>query len=306
MTPAGHSAHHKKVIIPILLTCAGYACYNLSDAGTKQLVSPTGSNLYFAQVMLTSATMIVFFMGLYGWFREGKKKAFRTKKPGLLLIRALMSQFNTLCNLFAFPHIHLTTFYTLVFTSPFWVALISAYFFKDKLDKRRMGVIMFGFCVILFLFRPGGNLFNGWALLILLSSFVYSWQLLVVRHIGSGESRSFMYLCGAVLNILVALPFLGAHYVPLTLNEWLIFIGVGFINSVGLLCVSYAFQEAPSASVVAPYHYTQIIWGALLGFYLFKEVPNPETMGGAVLLILAGLYLIRHETRKAALKPPEA
>jgi S-adenosylmethionine uptake transporter len=305
MTPTKHHAHHNKaVLIPILMTCLGYACYNLCDVGSKQLLSPP-MNLYFAQVMLTSAASVIFFMAIYGWFKEGKK-AFRTGKPGLMFVRAALGQVSTICNLIALPYIHLTTFYTLVFTSPFWVALISAYFFKDKLDGRRMGVILFGFCVVLFIFHPGGKLFNGWALLILLGSFAYSWQLLVVRKIGSGESRPFMYMCGSVMSILIALPFLGNHYVPLTLYEWSIFAGIGLINSIGLLCISYAFQEAPSASAVAPYHYTQIIWGALLGYYCFSEIPNVETMVGAALIILAGLYLIHHETRKAALKPLEA
>jgi S-adenosylmethionine uptake transporter len=237
--------------------------------------------------------------------REGRK-TFRTNKPGLMFIRAALSQVSTFTNLLAFPHIKLTTFYTLVFTSPFWVALIAAYFFKDKMDKHRLLVILFGFCVILFIFHPGGSLFNGWALMILLGAFAYSWQLLVVRKIGSGESRAFMYMCGALMSVVIGLPLLGDHYVPLTLDEWALLMGMGFIGTVGLLCISYAFQEAPSAAAVAPYHYTQIIWGALLGYYLFSEIPNAETMGGAVLLILAGLYLMRHETRKAALKPVEA
>jgi drug/metabolite transporter (DMT)-like permease len=160
--------------------------------------------------------------------------------------------------------------------------------------------------VILFVFRPGGDLFNGWALLPLLSAFAYSWQLLVIRKIGSGESRSFMYLCGFVMNMLIALPLLGDHYVPLVVGQWGLIICLGAINAMGLMCIGYAFQEAPSASTVAPYHYTQIVWGALLGYFIFSEVPHVEVIIGGALLILAGLYLLRHETRQSALKPPEA
>ena len=53
-----------------------------------------------------------------------------------------------------------------------------------------------------------------------------------------------------------------------------------------------------SASVVAPYHYTQIVWGALLGYYLFGEVPDDRTILGAALIIAAGLYLLLSETRR--------
>jgi drug/metabolite transporter (DMT)-like permease len=301
MTSTKNTQQHKPVLLPILLTCIGYACYNLCDVGTKTLVL----KLHFSQVMLTTSAFVIFFMSIYGWFKDGKK-TFRTNKPGLMFIRAALAQVSTIANLLALPYITLTTFYTLVFTSPFWVALISAYFFKDKLDKRRMGVILFGFCVVLFIFRPGGGLFNVWTILMLFSAFAYSWQLLVVRKIGSGESRPLMYICGSVMSMVIGLFFLGDHYVPLTLHEWSIFASIGFINAIGMLCISYAFQEAPSASAVAPYHYTQIIWGALLGYYFFSEIPDVETMAGAALIILAGIYLIHHETRKAALKPAEA
>lgn len=284
-----------------MLTCLGYGCYNLNDAGLKFLLQ----KLHWSQTAMTTSVITIIFMVIYGLLRE-RDKLFRTKKPGLMFIRGVLSQFNGFSNLFAFPHLHLTTFYTLVFTSPFFLALIAWIFFKEKMDKRRLGVILFGFFVILCIFRPGGAMFNGWAMLILASSFVYSWQLMVVRKIGSGESRALMYICGALMSLIIGLAFLGDHYVPLTLREWGLLVGMGIVGVTGLLCIGYAFQEAPSASVVAPYHYTQIIWGALLGYYVFGEVPNVETMIGSALIIAAGLYLIRHETRKAALKPEEA
>jgi S-adenosylmethionine uptake transporter len=59
-----------------------------------------------------------------------------------------------------------------------------------------------------------------------------------------------------------------------------------------------AFQWATSSSVVAPFHYTQIIWGTALGYLIFGDVPTKEVMTGAVLLIVSGLYIIWGE-RKA-------
>ena len=255
--------------------------------------------------MFILSCMVIFFMSAYGGINEGKK-AFRTKKLKAMLARAFLSQITSICNILAFPHVQLTTFYTLVFTAPLWVGLLSSCFLNDRLDSRRLGVILFGFLVILFIFRPGGELLNVWSLLVLLSALAYACQMVLVRHIGSGESRPFMFMCGAVMSIAIALPFIGSHYLPPTPYEWGLFLMMGVTGSIGLLCISYAFQEAPSASVVAPYHYTQIIWGAVLGYGLFGEKPGVEVMVGAALIILAGLYLIRHETKQAALRPVEA
>jgi S-adenosylmethionine uptake transporter len=301
MTTAKHHAARKNVILSILMVCAGYGLFNLGDAGLKMLAG----KFHFSQIMLTLSVMVLSFMVAYGWHKEGKK-AFSTKKPKLMFFRAFLSQITGICNIFAFPHVHLTTFYTLVFTAPLWVALLSSYFLKDRIDSRRLGVILFGFAVILFIFRPGGELMNIWSFLVLLSALAYACQMVLVRHIGSGESRPFMYMYGSLMSMAISLPFIFTHYLPPTPYEWGLFLMMAVTGSIGLLCISYAFQEAPSASVVAPYHYTQIIWGALLGYYIFNEKPGVEVMIGAVLIILAGLYLIHRETRQAALKPVEA
>lgn len=294
---AEHEAYRKNILIAVLLTCTGYAFFNLGDAVLKLMAG----KFHFSQIFFINGVIIIAFMLLYGWSKDGIR-SFRTKKPGLLLARAAMAQVTSICNIMALPHIHLTTFYTLVFTSPFCVALLSSYFLGDKLGKLRMAVILFGFSVVLFIFRPGSGMFSIWALLVLTSAFVYSCQMVLVRHIGSSESRPFMMICGSVMSLLIALPFLSGHYVPPTPYEWGLFLILGISGGIGLLCISYAYQSAPSASVIAPYHYTQIIWGALMGYFFFHEIPGMPTIVGAAMIILAGLYLVHSETRRPILK----
>jgi drug/metabolite transporter (DMT)-like permease len=297
---ADHLAHRKSVIASVLLICAGYACYNLGDTATKMMAG----KFHFSEFFFINSMSIFSFMAVYGWVTE-RKKAFRTKKPWPMFFRAAVAQVISICNIYSLPHLHLTTFYTVIFTSPFWVALLSAYFLKDKLNRRRMMIILFGFAVILFMFRPGGGLFNGWAVLMLLSAFLYSCQMVLVRHIGASESRPFMIMCGSAMSFFISLPFLPHYFIMPEPFEWGLFLMMGLTGSIGLLCVSYAFQMAPSASIVAPYHYTQIIWGAILGYLCFSEVPKSEVMIGAVLIIMSGIYLIHSETRRYAgtLKP---
>ena len=301
MTSTKSQDYRKNVIIAVLLTCVGYAFYNIGDAGLKIV----RSRLHFAQVMLISNILIFLFMMTYGWFKEGKK-AFRTKKPRLMFFRAAIHLVSMMCMIISFPHVQLTTFYTLIFTSPFWVAILSSYFLKDKLGTRSILVILFGFAVVLFIFHPGGDTFNIWSLLILLGAFTYAGQMVVIRHIGSGESRPFMFMSGAVMSIVIGYLLLGDHYIPPTPYEWGLFGMIATVGCIASLCISYAYQTAPSASIIAPYHYTQMIWGVILGYWIFNEVPSIEIIIGATLIILAGIYLIHNETRDVVLKPGEA
>ena len=56
--------------------------------------------------------------------------------------------------------------------------------------------------------------------------------------------------------------------------------------------VSYAFLKG-RASVIAPFGYVQLPTAALYGWLVFEETPENKTYYGALLIIFAGLILIR-------------
>ena len=56
-----------------------------------------------------------------------------------------------------------------------------------------------------------------------------------------------------------------------------------------------ATREAP-AVVVAPFQYTQMMWGVLFGALLFGDRPEPVLFAGMALVVASGLYTIWRET----------
>lgn len=282
----------KNTIIAILLTCVAYAYFNIGDAAVKML----GAKFHFSQIVVLNCIVIISCMCLWSGLREGRN-AFRIRSTKLLLIRAVLSVIVAVLNVYALSNVPLTTFYTLIFTSPFWVALLSALFLGEKLERKRIGVIFAGFAVILFVFRPGSGSFNIYAGLVLASAFIYAASMVLLRKMGPHESRTMIICTGSAASIIFTAPFLPFHYIAPTPYEWGLFFMMGVLGAISISCIAYAFQNAPSASVIAPYHYTQIVWGALLGYFIFNEVPDARTMAGAAVIILAGLYLIYGETR---------
>ena len=60
------------------------------------------------------------------------------------------------------------------------------------------------------------------------------------------------------------------------------------------------FALAP-IQAIAPFEYTPLIWGIGLGFLIWGEVPAWTTLGGAAVVIGAGLYNVHRErVRRAA------
>ena len=68
-----------------------------------------------------------------------------------------------------------------------------------------------------------------------------------------------------------------------------------------------AYRFAPAA-LVAPFDYTALIWGAILGWLIWREQPQASAWLGAAIIVAAGLYILYRESISPKLsevsKPP--
>jgi drug/metabolite transporter (DMT)-like permease len=76
-------------------------------------------------------------------------------------------------------------------------------------------------------------------------------------------------------------------------------VGVGVCGAIAQFLITEAFRRAP-ASVIAPFEYTALVWGVLLDIVIWHKLPNAITIAGAMVVIGAGIYLIRREALKTA------
>ena len=49
------------------------------------------------------------------------------------------------------------------------------------------------------------------------------------------------------------------------------------------------------AHFVAPFLYTRMIFMVIAGYFLFNEIPTVSALGGATVIILSTLYILRRE-----------
>ena len=66
------------------------------------------------------------------------------------------------------------------------------------------------------------------------------------------------------------------------------------LAAVGHLLVAHAFKHA-DASVLAPFQYVELVVAALLGWWLFNDIPAMTTWIGAGILVASGLYIFHRE-----------
>lgn len=76
--------------------------------------------------------------------------------------------------------------------------------------------------------------------------------------------------------------------------DFLLFCSIGLIGGVSQYWTTQALHYAPAAAV-SPFNYMALIWGSMIGFIVWSEVPTTPTIIGAAIVTLTGLYLLRAE-----------
>ncbi len=284
------------------LVCTGFLLFSLSDASVKVLLR----DMDIIQIMFIQGFFGTAWLVLLGLVTEGKT-AFKSEVYGLHILRGVFAVTIFGLNMVALRHIQLDEFYALSFTSPLWVVLLSVVFLKDRPGVQRIAAVIVGFGAVVYMLRPGGGegLFGIGSLCVLMSAVLFATSFLMARAMPKGEGRILFGLTSSIMAPVLMLPFLpgawedfiapGAmHYALMAL------IGIG--GGTAALLIAQGFRIAPSSSTVAPFHYTQMIWGIVLGYAIFGDIPKTYVLAGAVVLVLTGIYLLRYESRNAKIE----
>ena len=95
----------------------------------------------------------------------------------------------------------------------------------------------------------------------------------------------------ATVLSLVTLPF--GWVVP---RPWeaAFLVAAGLLGGVGQICLTSAYRYA-EAGLVAPFDYASMLLAVAIGYLVFAEVPTRTTLGGAAIIIAAGILIIWRE-----------
>jgi drug/metabolite transporter (DMT)-like permease len=117
-----------------------------------------------------------------------------------------------------------------------------------------------------------------------------------VRKLVLTENTSaivFWFSLTATVLSLATIPF---GWVVPTPREAVILVGAGLLGGVGQILLTSSYREA-DASLVAPFDYASMLFALLIGYFVFSEVPTTTMLGGAALVIAAGILIIWRERK---------
>ncbi len=120
----------------------------------------------------------------------------------------------------------------------------------------------------------------------------------LVRKLVATEHPSVIVLYFPLVCIPGTLLLGGTDFVWPTATGWWVLLGVGCFTQIGQLALTKAMQR-DAASRVTSLSYVQIIFAAVLGWWVFGEVPTQATLLGGGLILLGAVVSAWMQPRPA-------
>lgn len=246
--------------------------------------------------------------------------ALRTSNPIGHAWRGVLGVFSMGLNFAALGLLPLPDAIAIGYLMPLFTTAFAAIFLGERVRLFRWSAIFIGFAGVLVILWPRLAVLKGasgasaeaiGALCAVGGAAFVALATVVVRKLIIAERTStivFYFSATCTIASLFSLPF--GWQVPSTGMAALLVLS-GLSGGLAQILVTESYRHADT-SAVAPFEYTSMLFGIMIGYVLFDEVPTLAVLAGGAIVIAAGLLLIWREhrlgleRRGAASKEPRA
>lgn len=221
---------------------------------------------------------------------EGIK--FKKGNLSYLIIRSVFGTIGILCNFYAIDHLMLSDASMLGKLSPFFTIIFSLLFLKEKMSLFQFVSIIIAFIGSLFIIKPS---FSNPALIPsmigLLGAMGAGAAYTTVRFLGQrGERGPMIVFFFSTFSCLSVVPYLIFNFEPMTLQQIVYLLLAGLAAAGGQFSITAAYSYAP-AKDISVYDYSQVIFAAILGLFLFQQIPDYLSIMGYLIIFAISLIM---------------
>lgn len=263
------------------------ACLSILDASGKWVVTSSGL-LLLLWFRFSGQILMALAMGL----RKEGFRLFHTHRPALQLLRSVLLIVTSMLFFAGVQYLPLAEASAIAFTGPLWVVLLSWKLLQEQVNAVDRWATYLGFAGILFIVRPGTEVFHPAALLLLGMAIANALYQLLTRRLTSDSALTTFFYSGLV-GFVVTTGFLFVTPIPtqLPMSVWTILALVGLLGGFGHVLMIQAFYQAPASSL-SPFVYLQMIWATSLGWLIFDQLPDQLTFVGMGIIATSGSLIV--------------
>lgn len=287
MSPTGQAA--RRPVLGVVLVLLMGACFASMDSASRALGRLMPVLVFFwARYAFQALTMAAWLAWRHG------RAGFRSAHPRFQLVRGALLAATSAMSFYGVQHMPVPEFTAINMLTPLLVIVLAGWWLHERIDRLRQALVLGGLAGALIVIRPGSGLF-GWAVLFpLLGACTYASFQVLTRRLSGTESPTTTHFYTGLTGTLLLLPFLLASGLDLPAilaaapaGQIGALLLIGLLGTTGHLLLILALDMAPTG-VLMPFVYAQIGWATLLGWLLFRQVPDGWALLGMAVITGCG------------------
>ncbi len=217
-----------------------------------------------------------------------------------LILRSVCGVIGMLCNFYAVDNLNLSDASMLNKLSPFFVIIFSFIFLKEKINTIQVAAVVAAFIGCLFIIKPtfaNSELFP--SVIGFIGGIGAGAAYTAVRYLGlKGEKGTYIVFFFSSFSAIVTVPFLIFDYHPMTLYQLAMLLLAGLSAAGGQFAITAAYRYAP-AKEISVYDYSQVVFSAILGFFLFSQLPDIYSFIGYIIICAVAVMMFVYNNKNA-------
>ncbi len=171
--------------------------------------------------------------------------------------------------------------------SPFFITIFAVIFLKEKLTPMKVISMFVVFLGALLVIKPQWNLSVVPAISGFLSAAFAGGAYTLVRFLKNRENPATIVFYFSFVSVIGTLPFMLVNFAIPTKIQFVYLVLTGVFAAVAQFALTYSYKYAP-ASEVAIYNYVNIVFSAIIGFFIWGEIPDIlSIIGGSIITLMA-------------------
>ncbi len=276
----------------VIAMSVGMASFVLNDSLVKYVSdSLPPSQLIFLRGLLAvlGLTLLCVYMGTF----KNPDNTFSALRDRWVLVRSCLDGLASLVYLTAMFHMPLANATAINMATPLLIALLSGLLLGVRVSLGNWLIIATGFAGVLLVVQPQTDGFNQWAWVCLGGTLLHALRDISMRFVPSQIPSMIVTLSTATTATLMAGVWsLWQDWAVVSMTSWACLGGAAVLLSTGYFLLIQSTRSA-DLTVVAPFRYVGLLTAVVMGFVVWGDIPNPMAWCGMVLLVGAGLMMLR-------------
>lgn len=219
-----------------------------------------------------------------------KFNVYKTNNIKLHFIRGIINVPTMYVGFAALMFIPLEQIQALHFIVPIIVTFLAVFFFKEKIRFVRISALIIGLIGMLVMLRPGIIEMNIGVYMVLFSSLVWSFIIIITKFLSKNDSPitilTYQYSLVTFFSFFIVIFFWEMPSSIIFLYTFL----AALSGTVLHLALIYSYKLV-DLTLIQPFTFLSLIWASLFGYYIFGEEPDIFTWLGAI-IIFSGVLII--------------